>query len=106
MVAGAVRPRRLLRARRTPGRHFRTSLLVGPELAEALLTLLARVDEALGGPAALDFVDLGAGGGELAGTVRELASGDLAGRLRVTAVDLGPARSLPGVAWRRELPRP
>ena len=88
-----------------PARHFRTSPLVGPELAEALLVLLARVDAVLGRPAALDFVDMGAGGGELAGAVRELAEGDLARRLRVTAVDLGPTRSVPGVDWRRELPR-
>ncbi|HEX6340800.1 SAM-dependent methyltransferase [Umezawaea sp.] len=87
-----------------PARHFRTSPLVGPELAEALLVLLARVDTALGEPAALDFVDVGAGGGELAGAVRALATGDLARRLRVTAVDLGPARSVPGVRWRRDLP--
>lgn len=87
-----------------PARHFRTSPLVGPELAEALLVLLARVDAALGHPARLDFVDLGAGGGELAGSVRALASGDLAARLRVTAVDLGPTRSVPGVRWLREPP--
>ena len=87
-----------------PVEHFRTAPLVGPELAEALLVLLARVDVALGKPAALDFVDVGAGGGELAATVRELARGDLARRLHVTAVDLGPSRSLPGVRWLSELP--
>lgn len=87
-----------------PAEHFRTAPLVGSELAEALLVLLARVDDALGWPPVLDFVDVGAGGGELAAAVRELAPGSLAGRLVVTAVDLGPARSLPGVRWERSLP--
>ncbi|QFZ16344.1 SAM-dependent methyltransferase [Saccharothrix syringae] len=89
-----------------PADHFRTAPLVGPELAEALLELLDRVDAALGRPARLDFVDVGAGGGELAASVRSLASGSLAARLVVTAVDVGPARSLPGVRWARELPAP
>jgi SAM-dependent MidA family methyltransferase len=83
-----------------PADHFRTAPLVGPELAEALLELLDRVDFGLGRPPVLDFVDMGAGGGELAAAVRSLASGSLGRRLVVTAVDLGPARSLPGVRWR------
>ncbi|MFI9012248.1 SAM-dependent methyltransferase [Actinosynnema sp. NPDC053489] len=87
-----------------PADHFRTAPLIGPELAEALLLLLDRVDFALGRPARLDFVDVGAGGGELAGAVRSSASGPLAARLVVTAVDVGPARSVPGVRWRRDLP--
>src|SRR5690349_14245586 len=78
-----------------PSAHFRTSPLVGPELAEALLVLLARVDAALGSPPVVDFVDVGAGGGELAFAVRRLASGSLAARLRVTAVELGPPVELP-----------
>ncbi|GAA1264288.1 SAM-dependent methyltransferase [Saccharothrix xinjiangensis] len=87
-----------------PADHFRTAPLVGPELAEALLVLLDRVDAALGRPDRVDFVDVGAGGGELAAAVRALAPGSLAPRLVVTAVDVGPARSLPGVRWARELP--
>ncbi|WP_440901729.1 SAM-dependent methyltransferase [Actinosynnema sp.] len=89
-----------------PSDHFRTSPLVGPELAEALLELLRRVDAALDHPPALDFVDLGAGGGELSAAVRALADADpaLRDRLRVTAVDVGPARDLPGVRWTRDLP--
>lgn len=82
-----------------PSGHFRTGPLIGPELALALLELLDRVDHALGRPAVIDFVDLGAGGGELAVAVRDLAAGSLGARLRVTAVDVGPARSLPGVRW-------
>ncbi|MET9231523.1 SAM-dependent methyltransferase [Lentzea sp. NPDC003310] len=88
-----------------PAAHFRTSPLVGPELAEALLTLLSRVDAALGCPPVVDFVDVGAGGGELASAVRSLASGSLGARLRVTAVELGPPVDLPGVRWSSTIPR-
>ncbi|WP_030477518.1 SAM-dependent methyltransferase [Lentzea albidocapillata] len=87
-----------------PSAHFRTSPLVGPELAEALLTLLSRVDAALGFPPVVDFVDVGAGGGELAFAVRSLASGSLAARLRVTAVEVGPPVELPGVRWTSSVP--
>lgn len=87
-----------------PADHFRTAPLVGPELAEALLVLLDRVDFGLGRPARLDFVDVGAGGGELSATVRSKASGSLAERLVVTAVDVGPSRSVPGVRWTSSLP--
>lgn len=87
-----------------PASHFRTAPLVGPELASALLELLARVDVALGSPPALDFVDVGAGGGELAASVRSLATGSLGSRLQVTAVDVGPDRSLPGVRWTSSVP--
>lgn len=87
-----------------PSSHFRTSPLVGPDLATALLELLARVDAALGFPPVVDFVDVGAGGGELAFAVRSLASGSLAARLRVTAVELGPPVELPGVRWVSSVP--
>ncbi|MDU0292420.1 SAM-dependent methyltransferase [Saccharothrix longispora] len=87
-----------------PADHFRTAPLVGPELAEALLVLLDRVDSALGRPDRIDFVDVGAGGGELSASVRSLAPPHLARRLVVTAVDVGPARSLPGVVWTSEPP--
>jgi SAM-dependent MidA family methyltransferase len=87
-----------------PSSHFRTSPLVGPELALALLELLSRVDAALGFPPEVDFVDVGAGGGELAFAVRSLASGSLASRLRVTAVELGPPVELPGVRWTSSVP--
>ncbi|MBW4719841.1 SAM-dependent methyltransferase [Saccharothrix obliqua] len=87
-----------------PADHFRTAPLIGPELAEALLVLLDRVDFHLGRPSRLDFVDMGAGGGELAAAVRELAPRACADRLHVTAVDLGPVRHHPGVTWTREAP--
>jgi SAM-dependent MidA family methyltransferase len=87
-----------------PFSHFRTSPLVGPELASALLVLLERVDAALGFPPVVDFVDVGAGGGELAFAVRSQACGSLAARLRVTAVELGPSVELPGVRWATSVP--
>lgn len=87
-----------------PSSHFRTSALVGPELATALLELLSRVDAALGFPPVVDFVDVGAGGGELALAVRTQASGSLATRLQVTAVELGPPVELPGVRWTSTVP--
>ncbi|WP_218148009.1 SAM-dependent methyltransferase [Lentzea xinjiangensis] len=87
-----------------PSAHFRTSPLVGPELAVALVELLSRVDAALGFPPVVDFVDVGAGGGELAFAVRSLATGSLAARLRVTAVELGPPVELPGVRWTSAVP--
>lgn len=88
-----------------PSSHFRTSPLVGPELALGLLELLSRVDAALGFPPVVDFVDVGAGGGELAFAVRSLASGSLASRLRVTAVEVGPFVDLPGVRWTSAVPQ-
>ncbi|GGM44821.1 hypothetical protein GCM10012275_14770 [Longimycelium tulufanense] len=87
-----------------PATHFRTAPLVGPELAEALLVLLDRVDAGLGRPARLDFVDLGAGGAELAAAVAELAGPVLRRRLRVTAVELVAPRPRDGVEWRAGLP--
>ncbi|MDX8143740.1 SAM-dependent methyltransferase [Lentzea sp. BCCO 10_0061] len=87
-----------------PSSHFRTSPLVGPELATGLLELLSRVDAALGFPPVVDFVDVGAGGGELAFAVRSMASGSLGERLRVTAVEVGPFVELPGVRWTTSVP--
>ncbi|TWP51374.1 hypothetical protein FKR81_14210 [Lentzea tibetensis] len=87
-----------------PSDHFRTAPLIGPELASALLELLARVDRALGSPPVVDFVDVGAGGGELAAAVRALATGSLGSRLQVTAVDVGPRVELPGVRWTSSVP--
>ena len=86
-----------------PADHFRTSPLVGPELAEAVLALLDRVDVALDRPNPLDFVDVGAGGGELAAQVFALGK-HLRGRLRVRAVELVRPRLPAGVEWSPELP--
>ena len=48
-----------------PAGHFRTSVHASPLFAQAVARLLCRVDEALRRPPALDFVDMGAGRGEL-----------------------------------------
>ncbi|GAA3994546.1 SAM-dependent methyltransferase [Allokutzneria multivorans] len=87
-----------------PSAHFRTSPLVGPELAQALLELLSRVDFALGRPGSLDFVDVGAGGGELSAAVHDLAPPALRRRLCVTAVEFAPPAVPTGVRVRRDLP--
>ncbi|NUR62427.1 MAG: hypothetical protein HOV87_27780 [Catenulispora sp.] len=91
-----------------PATHFRTSAH-NPVFAEAVGRLLLEVDARLGAPERLDFVDMAAGRGELAaGLVEWLAAADpeLARRLRVVAVDLGPQpKGLPeAVTWAAEAP--
>ncbi|WP_073480288.1 SAM-dependent methyltransferase [Streptoalloteichus hindustanus] len=88
-----------------PAAHFRTAPLVGPEFAEAVLALLDRVDAGLDRPSRLDFVDVGAGGGELATAVAERAPAALRRRLRVVAVEIRPPdKGNPAVTWRGEPP--
>src|SRR4051812_21097914 len=48
-----------------PPGHFRTSSTASPLLAEVLADLLSEVDQLLDFPPVLDFVDLGAGKGQL-----------------------------------------
>ena len=48
-----------------PAAHFRTSVHTSARYAAAVLALLREVDAALGQPARLDLVDIGAGQGEL-----------------------------------------
>ncbi|MGY0006545.1 SAM-dependent methyltransferase, partial [Micromonospora sp. I033] len=48
-----------------PAAHFRTSVHASPVFASCLLRLLTSLDAALGHPARLDVVDVGAGRGEL-----------------------------------------
>jgi SAM-dependent MidA family methyltransferase len=92
-----------------PAGHFRTSVHTTPAFATAILALIEHVDEALGRPDPLQVVDVGAGRGEL---LIELASQaaraapELAGRLRLTAVELAPRPAgLPSaVQWRDSLP--
>jgi SAM-dependent MidA family methyltransferase len=92
-----------------PGRHYRTSSHAGAAYAGAVLALLAEVDAALGRPAVLDLVDVGAGDGELLAGVLAAASARprLRRRIRAQAVDLAPAPTArpPGTCWRRSLPR-
>src|SRR5215471_679668 len=67
-----------------PARHFRTSVLVSPSYAGAVLELLRQVDAALGRPERVDLVDVGAGRAELLQQVLAAAASEpgrgLAGR--------------------------
>ena len=89
-----------------PSQHFRTSAHASSLFAVALLRLVERVDAALGRPKRFDLVDVGAGRGELLTMLRALLPADLAGRARLTAVEVAPrpAELDPAIAWRREVP--
>jgi SAM-dependent MidA family methyltransferase len=84
-----------------PAEHFRTSVHASPLFVSALLRLLERVDLALGSPATLDVVDVGAGRGELLRGLAMTAGPELGARLRLTAVELAPrpAGLPPSIAW-------
>jgi SAM-dependent MidA family methyltransferase len=86
-----------------PARHFRTSVHASARYGEAIFALLGAVDCALGHPARLDLVDMGAGRGELLGQVLAAASGErqLARRIAAQAVDLTPrpAGLDPRISW-------
>ncbi|MFI9308061.1 SAM-dependent methyltransferase [Streptomyces triculaminicus] len=71
-----------------PAGHFRTSVHASPLYTGAVVELLRRVDSALGHPAELAFVDVGAGRGELVTGVLDRCPPELAGRLRPYAVEL------------------
>jgi SAM-dependent MidA family methyltransferase len=92
--------------RSAPAGHFRTSVHASGRFADALATVLERVDAALGHPAALDLVDVGAGRGELVTGLLERAPAALAARLRPLAVErAGRPSGLPAaVTWSAELP--
>lgn len=89
-----------------PVAHFRTSVHASTLYAGAILTLLDRVDGALGRPHPLDLVDVGAGRGELLRAVAELAGPELCARLRLTGVELAdrPADLPAGIGWRADIP--
>ncbi|PWU43699.1 hypothetical protein DLE60_09940 [Micromonospora globispora] len=71
-----------------PAAHFRTSVHASPLFASALFRLLSQVDVALGHPARLDLMDVGAGRGELLSALAGHAGrSSLADRLRLTAVE-------------------
>lgn len=93
--------------RERPAAHFRTSVHVSPLYARAVAELLCRVDTALGRPAELAFTDMAAGGGELCAGVLGALPPDVAGRVRVYAVELAPrpAGLDPRVTWAAEPPR-
>ncbi|MFB9463096.1 SAM-dependent methyltransferase [Streptomyces cinereospinus] len=90
-----------------PAGHFRTSVHASPLFARAVAELLRRVDEALGRPAALDFVDMAAGRGELVTGVLAALPAGLAARTRACAVEIAarPAGLDHRVEWRAECPR-
>ncbi|NUR64595.1 MAG: hypothetical protein HOQ47_02450, partial [Streptomyces sp.] len=83
-----------------PAGHFRTSVHASPLFAEAVARLLCRVDEALERPAALDFVDMAAGRGELVTGVLAALPADVAARTRAYAVEI--ADRPPGLDHRIE----
>ncbi|GAA3095643.1 SAM-dependent methyltransferase [Streptomyces echinatus] len=89
-----------------PAGHFRTSVHASPLFARAVAGLLCRVDAALGRPAVLDFVDMGAGRGELVTGVLAALPADVAARVRAYAVDVAdrPAGLDARITWLRELP--
>ncbi|MFJ5230743.1 SAM-dependent methyltransferase [Kitasatospora sp. NPDC088391] len=89
-----------------PAGHFRTSVHASPRFAAAVTRLLAGVDAALGRPARLHFVDLGAGRGELTLTVRSLLPAELRDRVVLHAVDLAdrPPGLPADIAWSAEPP--
>jgi SAM-dependent MidA family methyltransferase len=89
-----------------PAGHFRTSVHASALFARAVARLLCRVDAALGRPAVLDFVDVGAGRGELAGGVLAALPAEVAARARVSAVEIAdrPAGLDERISWLSELP--
>ncbi|MCW2901370.1 MAG: hypothetical protein JWO67_3635 [Streptosporangiaceae bacterium] len=89
-----------------PAAHFRTSVHASSRYAAAFARLLTELDEALGHPAGLDLVDVGAGRGELTVEIMNSVAPDLAARIRPTAVEVAPRpRDLPGeLAWATEPP--
>nr|WP_199832912.1 SAM-dependent methyltransferase [Streptomyces puniciscabiei] len=84
-----------------PAGHFRTSVHASPLFAQAVARLLCRVDEVLGRPPALDFVDMGAGRGELVTGVLAALPADVAARARGYAVELAdrPAGLDARITW-------
>jgi hypothetical protein len=89
-----------------PAGHFRTSVHASPLFARAVARLLCRVDEALGRPPVLDFVDMGAGRGELVTGVLGALPAGVAARARGYAVEIAdrPAGLDARITWRSEPP--
>ncbi|MEU9002519.1 SAM-dependent methyltransferase [Streptomyces sp. NPDC048551] len=89
-----------------PAGHFRTSVHASPLYAGAVARLLRTVDEALGHPARLDLVDVGAGRGELLTGVLAALEPGVAARVRPYAVERAarPAGLDPRIRWVAEPP--
>ncbi|MGW0419404.1 SAM-dependent methyltransferase [Streptomyces sp. NPDC003015] len=90
-----------------PAGHFRTSVHASPLFARAVARLLCRLDEALGRPARLDFVDMAAGRGELATGVLAALPAEVTPRTRVYAVEVAdrPAALDHRIEWLSEPPK-
>ncbi|PAZ14479.1 hypothetical protein CLM62_18800 [Streptomyces sp. SA15] len=97
----------LYRGAEGPAAHFRTSVHASPLFARAVARLLCRVDEALGRPAALDFVDMAAGRGELVAGVLAALPADVAARARGYAVEIAdrPETLDHRIEWLAEPPK-
>jgi len=74
----------------SPDAHFRTSVSASPLLAESIVPLVVAVDLALGSPARLDIVDMGAGDGALLRELLRELPADLARRVDPVAVEIRP----------------
>ncbi|MFI7350073.1 SAM-dependent methyltransferase [Streptomyces sp. NPDC049936] len=90
-----------------PAGHFRTSVHASPLFASAVARLLCRVDEALGRPAPLAFVDMAAGRGELATGVLAALPAAVSARTRAYAVEVAgrPEGLDHRIEWLAEPPR-
>ncbi|MFI0510729.1 SAM-dependent methyltransferase [Streptomyces sp. WSLK1-5] len=89
-----------------PAGHFRTSVHASALFAGAVARLLCRLDEALGRPARLDFVDMAAGRGELAAGVLAALPAEVSARTRAYAVEIAdrPAGLDHRIEWLSEPP--
>ncbi|MBV1853450.1 SAM-dependent methyltransferase [Catellatospora sp. NEAU-YM18] len=90
--------------RERPADHFRTSAHASPLFAAALARLVCQVDTALGAPATLDLVDVGAGRGELLTALLAELPPPVRARVRPIGVEV-TMRSWDGISWRTDLPR-
>ncbi|MFC9642424.1 SAM-dependent methyltransferase [Streptomyces mirabilis] len=90
-----------------PAGHFRTSVHASPLFAAAVARLLCRVDEALGRPAELAFVDMAAGRGELVTGVLAALPAEVASRARGYAVERAdrPAALDHRIEWLSQPPK-
>nr|WP_316959437.1 SAM-dependent methyltransferase [Streptomyces sp. TRM68367] len=100
------RPGGFYRRSEGPAGHFRTSVHASPLFARAVAELLCRLDAALGRPAELAFVDMGAGRGELVTGVLAALPAGVAARARGYAVEVAgrPAGLDHRIEWLAEPP--
>ncbi|MFE9649056.1 SAM-dependent methyltransferase [Streptomyces sp. NPDC006365] len=99
-------PRGFYRRPEGPAGHFRTSVHASPLFSGAVARLLCRVDKALGRPAELAFVDMGAGRGELVTGVLKALPAEVASRAHGYAVERAdrPAALDHRIEWLAEPP--